>query len=311
MISRFLPPALFSLALIVGCAHEKPQEHGIKQRGIGAKQYQQDYDESNFPADDLGRPINLKLPAKRVVVIGSGAVETMFYLGAGTQLVGRDPFGTFPIAANKVAVAGDYQGPNIEKCLALRPDLVVVQGETSNRARFDEWQKKLGVPVAALTTTNFQNLAQDVRKLGVWVGKDKPASALAAKFEAPAPNFSVMHRALVQIGDTPDFIAGRGTLVAEAAKRAGFGNIADALGIDGYKKVNVESLLVHQPDAVIVPSKKSRAQVLSILRADAGMSKLDCVRKGRVLVVDDDLLLRPSPRLLVGVKQLQQQRFDK
>lgn len=246
----------------------------------------------------------MKRPAKRVVVIGPGAVETMFALGAQGQLVGRDDYANFPAQAKKVAIGGDFQGPNVEQCLALAPDLVVVQGETNNKAKFEDWQAKLGVPVAALTTTDFPSLAKDFRKLGAWLGKSAQAGALARKFETPAPTPAKAGRALIQTGDTSGWIAGRGTLVSETARRAGFSNIADELGIEGYKQINFESLLVHPPDLLIVPSSKAKSQVLASLRANPALSGLACVRKGRVLVVDGDFLLRPGPRLLQGVQQL-------
>ncbi len=307
MFPRRLAPILLAPFILAGCAHAPAPSNGLKQKGIGRAQYKQDPDVPIFPADDLGRRVALRGPAQRVVVIGPGAVETMFDLGAASQLVGRDSYADFPASAKKVAVGGDYNGPNVEQCLALRPDLVVVQGETSNRARFEGWQSKIGVPVAALTTTNFASLAGDFTKLGGWINKPKEAAALAKQFTLPLP--PVKATALIQTGDTPDWIAGRGTLVADAARHAGYANIADALRIDGYKKVNVESLLVHQPDAIIVPSKKPRAQILASLRADAGFSKLACVRAGRVIVVDGDLLLRPGPRLLDGVAALKRAKL--
>lgn len=261
-----------------------------------------------FPADDLGRPIALKQPAKRVVVIGPGAVETMFALDAQSQLVGRDDYANFPLAAKKVAIGGNYQGPNIEGCLALRPDLVVVQGETSNRAKFEDWQSKLGIPVAALTTTNFADLAKDFRKLGAWIGKGARAGALAKSFEALPLAPRNAPRALIKLNEGDNWIAGGGTLVSDAVSRGGYANIADDLGIKGYKEINVESLLVKQPDVVIVPSTKPKSQVLARLRANAALSALKCVRAGRVVVVDSDFLLRPGPRLLTGVKQLRAER---
>ena len=257
-----------------------------------------------FPADDLNRPIELKQPAQRVVVIGPGAVETMFALDAQKQLVGRDDFASFPPGAKQVAIGGNFQGPNVEQCLALRPDLVVVQGETSNKGKFEDWQSKLGVPVAALTTTNFADLAKDFRKLGAWIGKTKEADALAKGFEIPLPDLEKAPRALIQTGDSPGWIAGSGTLVSDTARHAGYANIADELGIKGYKEINFESLLVHPPDLVIVPGDKSKAQALAALRANPALSQLDCVKRGRVLVVKSDYLLRPEPRLLEGVKQL-------
>jgi len=295
-----LPVALF---LLNGCAHDKPADHGLKQIALGRAQYQQDFAVS-FPADDLGRPVALKQPAKRVVAIGPGLVETMFTLGAQKQLVGRDDYADFPLPAKQVAIAGDFNGPNIEQCLALRPDLVIVQGETSNRAKFDDWQSKLGVPVAALTTTNFDDLARDLRNVGAWIGQKARANALAKHFQSPSAPLKPGAKALIETGDSPGFIAGRGTLVSEAARHAGYRNIADELEIDGYKQVNIEALLVHPPDLVIVPSKKPKAQVLATLRADGALASLSCVKAGRVVVVNGDWLLRPGPRLLEGVAAL-------
>lgn len=257
-----------------------------------------------FPADDLGRPIKLKQPAQRVVAIGPGLVETLFDLKAEKQLVGRDDFADFPPQAKRVAIGGNFQGPNIEQCLALQPDLVIVQGETSNKGKFDDWQSKLGVPVAALTTTNFADLAKDFRKVGAWVGKSKEAQAMAKEFEGLTPASKNAPRALVQTGDEAGWIAGSGTLVADAISRGGFRNIADDLGIQGYKQINIESVLVKQPDVLIVPSKKTKPEVLASLRASQALAKLACVQQGHVVVVDGDFLLRPGPRLLQGVQQL-------
>ncbi len=306
MFSRFLALALVPLVFTGGCARRSEQSlsdaNQLKPIALGV---------TAFPNDDLGRPVNLKAPAKRVVIIGPGAVETMFQIGAGAQLVGRDDFSNYPAAATKVAVGGTFNGPNVEQCLALRPDLVIVAEETTNVAHFNDWQSKIGVPVASLNGTNFRALAADFRKLGVWVGQPTKAEALAKKFEAPVPSYVVIYRSLIETGDSPGWIAGRNTLVADTARRAGYGNIADELKIDGYKAINVESLLVHPPDVIIVPSSKPKAQVLASLRADAGLSKLPCVQKGHIVVVDGDLLLRPGPRLLQGVEQLQQQNFGK
>jgi len=305
-VSIFRLAVLSAFCLVLGGCARDPNvgvSHGIKQQGIGTKQYLQDY-AAPFPTDDLNRAVVLKRPAKRVVAIGPGLVETFFALNAQGQLVGRDDYADFPLAAKSVAIAGNFQGPNIEQCLALRPDLVIVQGETSNKAKFDEWQRTLKIPVVALTATSFGGLARDFRSLGAWIGQSARAETLAHKFETPPAPLRAKSRALIETGDAPGFIAGRDTLVSEAARRAGIGNIADELGIDGYKQVNVESLLVHPPDLIVVPSKKSKAQVLATLRSSGALASLPCVKAGRVVVVDGDFLLRPGPRLLLGVEEL-------
>ena len=253
-----------------------------------------------FPADDLGRPVNLKAPAERVVAIGPGAVETLFAIGAGDKLVGRDDYATVPPAAKAVEVAGDFQGPNVEKAVALRPDLIIVQGETYDAGRARNWQEKIGAPVAVLTARDLQMVRGDIVKMGAWTGQTEAAEKLAATLNVPkAPADGP--KAFIEIGRSPLYTAGPDTLVGNVIEAAGFTNAAQ---IKGYQPYNVESLLAAPPDVYIATSDKPKAQVLRELRQSPTLSKLDCVRKGRVIVMEGDLLLRPGPRLKQGISQL-------
>ena len=256
-----------------------------------------------FPDDDLGRPINLKAPAQRVIVIGPGAVETMFAIGAGKQLVGRDGYATVPPAAKNVAVAGDYQGPNVEQSVALRPDLIIVQGETYDKNRVENWQSKIGVPVAALTPTTLQMVRIDIEKIGAWTDKTSQAHKVSATLNIPAPRANGP-KAFIEIERSPLYSAGPNTLVGNVVEAAGFTNVAQ---IKGYQPVNIESLLASPPDVYITTSDKPKTEILAQLRQSPTLSKLDCIREGRVIVINGDLILRPSPRLKQGIEKLKEQ----
>ena len=253
-----------------------------------------------FPADDLGRPVNLKAPAKRVVAIGPGAVETLFAIGAGDTLVGRDDYATVPPAAQAVEVAGDFQGPNVEKSVALQPDLIIVQGETYDAGRAQNWQEKIGAPVAVLTARNLKMVREDMIKMGQWTGQTEAARKLAATLKVPdAPANGP--RAFIEIGRSPLYTAGPDTLVGNVIEAAGFTNAAP---IKGYQPYNIESLLAAPPDVYIATSDKPKAQVTRELRQSPTLSKLPCIQEGRVIVIKGDLLLRPGPRLKQGISRL-------
>lgn len=260
---------------------------------------------TTFPTDDLGRVIALKAPATRVITLAPGATETMFALGARTQLVGRDQASDFPVAAKSLPVAGDYQGPNIEQTIALRPDLVIVQGETYDRARAEDWQRKIGAPVAILGARNLGLVRQDIEKIGAWIGKLDAAKTLAQTLIVPAAttlNLPPKPKVFIEIDPTSLYTAGRGTLVSDVVEASGFRNAVD---IKGYAPYNVESLLANAPDVYLVPSQKPRAQVVRRLQSSPTLSKLKCVQAGRVIVINGDLILRPGPRLKEGIAQLQ------
>ena len=289
--------ALPILALLAGCKASAPVATSPAPSPNGVAK-------TAFPGDDLGRPVDLKAPAKRIIVIGPGAIETMFALGADKQLVGRDNYAIVPPAAKNVAIAGDFQGPNVEQSVALRPDLIIVQGETYDKARAENWQSKIGVPVAILTPHTLQMVREDILKMGKWTGKTASAQKVAATLNAPAPPQNGP-TAFIEIERSPLYSAGPDTLVGNVVEAAGFRNVAQ---IKGYQPYNIESLLAAPPDVYLATSDKPKAQVVAELKKSPTLSKLKCVQTGRVIVLNGDLILRPGPRLKQGIAQLQNER---
>lgn len=293
---RFFPVLCF--LLLSGCAREKP----VASTPVAPQTIQT----QKFPRDDLGREIKLQKPAKRVVCIGPGATETIFALGAGSQLVGRDQVSDYPAAALKVAIAGDYNGPFIEKVIALRPDLVIVQGETYDKVRAENWQKKIGAPVAILAPQDLGKVARGIEKIGAWLGVKKTPQILAKKFDAILIDAGLEGepRVFFEVQRSPLWTAGRGTLIYDVIARARLANVA--LDTQGYKVFNIETLLTRQPDVYIVSQEKpDLAATLADLKKHPILKRLKCVQKNRVVVVPSSWVLRPGPRLLQGVTALQ------
>lgn len=285
------------LVLLAGCNARGPAATPPPASNVAVQGAQ-------FPTDDLDRPVNLAAPAKRVIVIGPGAIETMFAIGADKQLVGRDNYAAVPAAAKDVAIAGDFQGPNVEQAVALRPDLIIVQGETYDRARVENWQSKIGAPVAVLTPHTLKMVREDIYKMGQWTGKTAKSQKVAATLNLPAPPKNG-RKAFIEIGSSPLYSAGPDTLVGNIIEAAGFTNVAQ---IKGYQPYNIESLLANPPDVYLATSDKPKAQIVAELRKSPTLSKLDCIRKGRVIVVEGDLILRPGPRLKQGIEKLREQQ---
>jgi iron complex transport system substrate-binding protein len=76
--------------------------------------------------DDLGRKVPLTGPAQRIVTLGPSIVESLFAIGAGPQVVGREEFSTYPEGALDVTSVGSLWGVlPTEAILALEPDLVI------------------------------------------------------------------------------------------------------------------------------------------------------------------------------------------
>ena len=261
---------------------------------------------SAFSKDDLGRVIELKQPARRVVCIGPGATETIFALGAGDKLVGRDQYSNYPKAALKIPVTGDFSGPFPEKAIALRPDLIIVQGETYDAARAKLWEEKIGAPVAVLAASDVEGVAQGIEKIGAWMDAKKEAARLVKEFPAKSKTpDNNRARAFFEVQRSPLWAAGGSTLIDSVLQNAGVQNIAE---INGYKAYSLEKLITQNPDFYIVAGENSdRARVLKELQTASALKNLACIRSGRVVVLHSDWVSRPGPRLPLGIRELSDQ----
>lgn len=291
----YLRAALCLLALS-GCASRESQtENPLAPATNPALQ-------TNNPGatDDWSRPIKLQAVPRRVVVIGPGATEIAYALGKGSLLVGRDSASDYPAAATKLPVVADYRGPFFEQVRAVRPDFIIVQGETYDAARLDAWQKKCGAPVAGLAATNLKAVQRDVEKIGAWLGVEPGKVRTAVQIDL-APR-KEQGTAFVEVSRRPLMTAGSDTLIGDAVAHAGLRNVTE---LKGYKNYSLETLATQNPRFYVVAAKPAqRALILKTLRSSPGLKELECIRAGRVLVADPDLLLRPGPRLNAGIRQL-------
>ena len=263
-----------------------------------------------MPRDDLGRDIKLSVPAARVAIIGPGAIESAYAMGAGAHVIGRDAYADFPTPVKNATVIGDFNGPSVEKTIALRPDLVIVQGETYDRERIDKWQNQIGAPVAQLSATTLQGVAEDVRKIGAWLGKSDNASEVAARLQGtPRPLMVEANAptAFFEVGRQPLYTAGDNTLIGEILVAANLKNVA--ANLKGYKAFNGETLLARQPDVYVLTSAQpdkgqNKGQILQKLKVHPLLKNLRCVQNGHVVILNGDEALRPGPRLRDAIEQL-------
>src|SRR6476661_640414 len=99
---------VLAATLLAGCSRSTSQEPEATSAAPA----------SALPKDDLGREIKVSSP-RRIISLAPGVTETIFALGAGDRLAGRDQSSDFPDQAKNIAIAGDFNGPFAEKAVAL------------------------------------------------------------------------------------------------------------------------------------------------------------------------------------------------
>jgi iron complex transport system substrate-binding protein len=262
--------------------------------------------------DGLGRQVTLAAPAERVISLAPSNTELLFAVGAGSQVVGRDPYSDFPAEAAAVADIGDtFVELNTELIISLEPDLVLAAGITPPEqvAQLEQ----LGITVFWLgNPTDLEGLYANLETVGLLTGHEQDAlgavDALSARADAVTAAVSgVTEKPTVfyEVDGLSDpnapFTAGTGTFIDLIINLAGGTNAAAAL--TDYAPMSVEELLVQDPDVILLGDSIYGATVEAVAQR-AGWGSLSAVQNGTVYPFDDNLMSRPGPRLIDALEQL-------
>ena len=90
--------------------------------------------------DDRQRVLSFAAPPRRIVSLAPHATELLFAAGAGPQVIAVDIHSDRPAGVRGLTRLGSFPGPDPERLLALRPDLVVTWGAASDAGRLRSLQ---------------------------------------------------------------------------------------------------------------------------------------------------------------------------
>jgi iron complex transport system substrate-binding protein len=255
--------------------------------------------------DDAGKPVTLKSPATRVVSLAPANTEIAFAIGGGGKMVAGTSYDDYPAAAKALPKIGDFANPSVEKIVSMRPDLVLAAGgiQAGLRSKLEN----LGVQVYIVDPTTLDQTMVDLHNLGVLMGTSAQADALVQnmKTEIKAVTDAVASlpkpTVFFEVYPKPLMTTGTGTFIDDLITLAGGANIAAGSG-SGFLNFTSEVLFKDNPDVYIAPIG-SQADPGQISKRP-GYNQLKAIRDKRVFTIADDLVVRPGPRLVQGLKEL-------
>lgn len=199
----------------------------------------------------------------RIVSLKPNITELLFAIGAGDRVVGVTTWCNKPDAAKKLPKIADYIKPNIEKILALEPDLVIGSEENSIKEPIRVMERS-GIKTLLLQFKTLDDFYRSTIKLGEAVGHSDKASELVNNLkitiEQPATNNRTQDprpKTLIVVGKRPLVAAGSGTFLGELVEIAGGKNIID--GKISYPSINMETVIAKDPDVILDLSMGSEA----------------------------------------------------
>lgn len=258
--------------------------------------------------DQLGREIRVPDDPKRIIALAPSITEIIFALGQQDRLKGTTQFSNYPAEAAKLPKVGSYVRLDLERIVALNPDLCIAIKDGNPKGIIDRLQS-LNIPVFAVNPRNLESMMQTIQKIGSILNASQKANTLVKdmrsriqQVDALVSRIDRRPRVFIQIGISPIISAGRNTFIHELVVRAGGINVA--AGNRAYPHFSREQVLALAPDVLIITSM-ARSGAFEKAKADWNrLSHMPAVREKRIYTVNSDVFDRPSPRLLDALEML-------
>lgn len=252
-----------------------------------------------------GKMLTLTTPASRVVSLAPDLTELTYAAGAGPVLVGASAYSDYPAAAKQLPRIGDAFRFDIERVLALKPELVLAwQGGTP--VPVIQRLRALRLPVLVIGTHELTDVAHNLELIGQATGHVDQAQRAARDFLAGLERLRNQYanrkpvRVFYEISATPLYTVGGSQVISRIIALCGGRNIFDDL-TSLAASISLESVLARDPQAIVTGGDD---QAVARLRAWQQWPQLSAVKSRSLFSIDGDLLDRTTPRVLEGGKQL-------
>jgi iron complex transport system substrate-binding protein len=254
--------------------------------------------------DDDGNLITLQKPALRIVAMAPHVTELLFAAGGGDKIVGAVSYSDFPEAAKKIPRIGSNRQIDMERVIALKPDLIVAWMHGSSERQI-ETLRQLGIPIFHSEPLKLDGIPDSLLRLGQLMGTESVAQPAAAdirkQFAALAKQYSNRPpvRMFYQVWDKPLYTLNGVSIVSDAMRLCGGVNIFADLKATA-PVVSVEAVLQADPEAIFGTAEKDYGGV-TLWKPYATMK---AVRNDNLFTLDGELLNRAGPRMVAGTTAL-------
>ena len=252
--------------------------------------------------DDRGRSLRLEHFTRRIVSLSPHITELIFAAGAGGRLVGVSRYSDYPEAAKLVPDVGDSASLDLERIIALKPDLVIAWRGGTSASDIKKFEK-LGLTVFAVEATRLEDVARLLRMIGKLAGTSAQAEPAVSAYEAELQQIKRTYsnrqpiRVFPLIWHQPLMTVNGNHIISDIIKICGGVNVfASASSLTPM--ISAENLLEADPQAII--------SSVSLEFTETGMKQrlpdISAVKSDYLFFVHPDLMHRQTPRMLQAAR---------
>jgi iron complex transport system substrate-binding protein len=256
--------------------------------------------------DDYGNGVTLQHPAQRIISMAPHVTELLFAAGGGDRIVGAVSYSDYPEAARRIPRIGDNRQVDIERIVALKPDLLVVWRHGSSERQVEQL-RQLGIPLFYSEPHKLDDIPDSVLRLGRLLGTDPQANQAATdlrqQLSALAERYANRSkvRMFYQVWDKPLYTLNGQHIVSDAIRLCGGENVLAGKDTTAPTVKNQAVLQQKTEDNVSTRERRPAEGGANLWKP---YSILTATRRGNLMTIDGNLLNRAGPRMIAGATQL-------
>ena len=241
-----------------------------------------------------------------IVTLAPHIVEILYEIDAGEEIVGTIEYSDFPQQANNIPVIGGYHGLQIEKIVALNPD-VIFAWRSGNKATDLEQLARLGFTIIYSNPSKIDNVASELRQFGHVLNKQALAEQAATNFEITLATIRQQYankkpiKVFYQLWSQPMMTINKNTWIHQLVEICQ-GNNVFANSTSDYPQISIENVVVAKPELIIIADEKSKT--IQPLIQWQKWPEIPAVKANAFIHVNADLLHRFSTRMLSGLDDM-------
>lgn len=256
--------------------------------------------------DDAGRTVSLERPARRIVSLAPHVTELLYEVGAGDRVVGATAYSDYPAAARDIPRVGGLAGLDVERIVALKPDLVIAWQSGTSEAEIAQLAR-IGLPVYRSEPHTLDDVATTIERFGVLTGHVADATTAAASFRTRVAGLRATYgdrspvRVFYQVWNSPLMTVGGSQLTTQLIELCGGRNVFASLPMLA-PIVDAEAVIKADPQVIATASDGGdhRADLATWARWPG----VTAVREKRFVFLDPALVARHTSRVLIGAETL-------
>lgn len=244
--------------------------------------------------------------SKSLVVLDPSIVEILYMLEAEDEILAISTMLNSEIypakKTKKLPSVGNYSKPSIEKIVALKPKLVVINRYSTS---LKEDLAKFGIKTASFEASSISDIYKNIEEVGKIVNKENKSKELIQNLKDKINNIKKMpqnaNKAIFFYSTTPLMAFSSKTLPGDIFRLLGLKNLSD--GIKGERPIiSQEYLLTQNPNYILVVS--GMANTDDLFKANPLLEKTDASKNKKIFYVKSASVLRGTPRIIDEIEKL-------